>query len=133
MTRLQRLRTWLDEKAGYPPDEFDLKSTEILRSPTASDTEKADVRHLVRVYDRCWALETAAFAAAPATAIACLIAGLPTRLVLLVVGCQTTARLLFWMRSQMPQDHTGRPRLAQAAWAIHGAGISAGLYHLFTM
>ena len=127
MTRLQRLRTWLDEKSGYPPDEFDLKTTEILRSPTASKTQKADVQRLIRAYDRCWALESAAFAAAPATAMACLIAGLPTKLVLLVIGCQTTARLLFWMRSQVPEGNINRPRLAQAGWAIHGGGISAGL------
>ena len=100
MTRLQRLRTWLDEKSGYPPDEFDLKTTEILRSPTAT---------------------------------ACLIAGLPTKLVLLVIGCQTKARLLFWMRSQVPEGDVNRPRLEQAGWAIHGGGISAGLYHRFTM
>ena len=95
MTRLQRLRTWIDEKAGRSPDRFDLKSVEILRSPTASEADKKEVRRLVRSYDRRWALENAALAAAPITAMTCLIAGLPTSFVLLVVGCQTTATGLF--------------------------------------
>ena len=132
MTRLQQLRKWLDEKTGEPPDEFDLKSNEILQSPTASETQKKEVRRLVRVYDRCWALENAAFAAAPATAMGCLLAGLPTNLVLLIVGCQTTGFLLFRLRDRNLEIETRR-RLTQAGWTIHGTGITAGLSHLFTM
>ena len=131
MTRLQRLRTWIDEKAGRAPDRFDLKSVEILRSPTASEAEKKEVRRLVRSYDRRWALEGAALAAAPMTAMTCLIAGLPMSLVFLVVGCQTTAAGLFWLQSKVAERH--RQKLAQAAWAIHGSGTTAGLYQLFTM
>ena len=131
MTKLQRLRMWLDEKTGRPPDKFDRKSVEILRSPTASEAEKKEVRRLVRSYDRRWALETGALVAAPATAMTCMIAELPMSLVLLVVGCQMTGALLFWLQNQAPESNTRR--LAQAAWAIQGSGTTAGLYHLFTM
>ena len=109
-----------------------MKSDEILQSPTASETQKKEVRRLVRAYDRRWVLENAALATAPATTMACLLAGLPTNLILLVVGCQTTGFLLFRLRDRNLAIKTRR-RLTQAGWAIHGAGITAGLYHLFTM
>ena len=131
MTRVQRLRTWLDKKAGRSPDKFDVKSEEILRSPTASEADKKNVQRLVRSYDRRWVLGAAALAAAPRTAMGCVIADLPIGLVLLIVGCQVTGSLLFWLETQVPKNM--RRRVTQTAWAVYGGGTTAGLYQLLTM
>ena len=56
---------------------------------------------------------------------------LPTGLVLLIIACQMTGSLLFWLETQVPKGI--RRRVTQTAWAVYGGGTTAGLYQLLTM